>query len=144
MEFLALPIGQQKDLPAWERETLGFDHAAAGAYFAAQWHFPPDLLCAIFFHHSLEYILKGSHPECFKLFPIAIAGLLPDQLRQSPTGFQTLIKVANHCSAIDLTEVCSVVDAEQMKMAEGYDIPNHLSELLAGAKRTMELSGVRH
>ena len=36
------------------------------------------------------------------------------------------------------------VDAEQMKLAEGYDIPYHLSELLAGAKRTMELSGVRH
>lgn len=140
MQFLEVPLGQGKDLAVWERQTFGFDHASAGARFANDWRFPPDLLCAIFFHHSLESTLQGTHAEFFKLFPVALAALLPDQLHQSPTGFQTLIKVAKHCPAIDLTDVCRTVDAEQMKFAEGYEIPNHLSELLAQTKRTIVLS----
>ena len=140
LQFLAVPLGQGKDLSAWERETFGFDHASAGAHFAAQWHFPPDLLCSIFFHHSLESTLQGTHAEFFKLFPIALASLLPDQLHQSPAGFQTLIKVAKHCSAFDLKEVCEAVDAEQMKLAEGYEIPNHLSHLLEKTERTMGIA----
>jgi HD-like signal output (HDOD) protein len=142
LQFLEVPLGQGKDLAVWERETFGFDHASAGACYAAKWHFPPDLLCSIFFHHSLESTLQGTHAEFFKLFPVALAALLPDQLRQSPTGFQTLIKVARHCRAFDLTDVCKTVDAEQMQLAEGYEIPNHLSQLLEQTQRTMELSVV--
>ena len=140
LQFLDVPLGQGKDLAVWERETFGFDHASAGACYAAQWHFPADLLCSIFFHHSLESTLQGTHAEFFKLFPIALASLLPDQLRQTPTGFQTLIKVSRRCRAIDLTDVCQTVDTEQMKLAEGYEIPNHLSQLLKQTQRTMELS----
>ena len=142
LQFLEVPPGQGRDLAEWERETFGWDHATAGAYFAAQWHFPDDLLCSIFFHHSLESILQETSGELFKLFPVALATLLPDQLRQSPQGFQTLIKVARHCRALELVDVCRVVDEEQMTLAEGYEIPNHLSQLLAQAQRTMELAGV--
>ncbi|MCX7386186.1 MAG: HDOD domain-containing protein [Planctomycetales bacterium] len=142
MQFLEVPLGQGKELTVWERETFGFDHASAGTLFAAQWHFPPDLLCAISFHHSLEATLQGTHPEFFKMFPIALAALLPDQLHQSPTGFQALIKVAKHCRAFDLKDVCKTVDAEQMKMAEGYEIPNHLTQLLIHTQRTMQLSEI--
>ncbi len=141
LQFLEVPPEQRKDLAVWERETFGFDHASAGAHFAAQWHFPPDLLCAMFFHHSVESTLQGTHAEFFKLFPVALSALLPDQLHQSATGFQTLIKVSQHCRAIDLADVCRTVDVEQMKLAEGYEIPNHLSQLLAQTQRTMELSG---
>jgi HD-like signal output (HDOD) protein len=137
MEFLSAPPGKAKDLVEWERETFGWDHASAGAWFASQWHFPADLLCAIFFHHSLTITLNEPNVEFFKLFPVALASLLPDQLRQSPDGMQTLIKVARHSNSIDLEEVCRTVDEEQMKLAEGYEIPNHLSQLLEQARRTM-------
>lgn len=140
LQFLDMPSGQEQDLAVWERESFGFDHASAGACFAAQWHFPPDLMCAIFFHHSLELTLQGTHAEYFQLFPVALASLLPDQLHQSAGGFQTLIEVASHSSAIDLTDVCRKVDAEQMRLASGYEIPKHLSELLESTQRRMELS----
>jgi HD-like signal output (HDOD) protein len=136
LQFLSAHAGQGKDLSTWERETFGFDHAAAGAVFASQWHFPEDLLCGIFFHHSPETILQASNPEFLKLFPCALAALLPDQLRQTPNGFQSLISVARQCKTIDLTEVCRVVDVDQMKMADGYENPHHLSELLVAAQRT--------
>lgn len=142
LQFLDTPPGQGPDLDQWERDTFGLDHAAAGAYFARQWHFPEELLYGILFHHSLKSILQESDPEYFKLFPIALASLLPDQMRQTPTGFQTLIRVARQCRAFNLDEVCRVVDEEQMKLAEGYEIPYHLSDLLKQTQRTMELNGV--
>jgi len=135
VQFLEVSPDQREDLTTWERKTLGFDHASAGAYYAAQWQFPPDLLCAIFYHHSPEQTLQGTQTAFFNLFPVALASLLPDQLRQSPTGMQTLLKVASHCPTIDLTEICRTVDVEQMKLAEGYETPNHLSELLNRTRR---------
>ena len=45
-----------------------------------------------------------------------------------------------HGRAFDRTEICRTIDAEQMKLAEGYEIPNHLSQLLEQTQRTMELS----
>ncbi len=134
--------GQGRNLVDWEREVFGWDHASAGAYYAAQWKFPDDLLCAIFFHHSLESTLQEPNAEFFNLFPVALASLLPDQLHQSPKGFQTLIKVARQCRAIELESVCKAVDEEQMKLAEGYEIPNHLTQLLQQTQRTMDQSNI--
>jgi HD-like signal output (HDOD) protein len=131
-----------QDLVEWERATFGWDHASAGAYFAAQWHFPDDLLCSIFYHHSLQSTLCEPDAEFFKLFPVALASLLPDQLSQSPTGFQTLIKVARHCRVIDLTAVCRKVDEEQVKIADGIQIPNPLSQILLQTQRAMEQNGI--
>ena len=142
LSFLDVPPGHRQDLAEWERATFGWDHAAAGGYFASRWYFPADLSCGIFFHHSLTSILQESDPEYFKLFPIALASLLPDQMRQTPAGFRTLISVARQCRAFDLDDVCRVVDEEQMRLAEGFEIPNHLSDLLKQTQRTMELSGV--
>jgi HD-like signal output (HDOD) protein len=134
--------GHGRNLVDWEQEVFGWDHASAGAYYAAQWKFPDDLLCAIFYHHSLESTLQEPNAEFFKLFPVALASLLPDQLHQSPKGFQTLIKVARQCRAIELESVCRAVDEEQMKLAEGYEIPNHLTQLLQQAQRTMDQSNI--
>lgn len=140
LEFLATPADRAMDLADWERATFGWDHSSAGAWYAAEWHFPDDLLSAIFFHHSLQATLQEPSAEFFHLFPVALASLLPDQMRQSPAGFQTLIKVARHCRAIQLDDVCRTVDEEQMKLAEGYEIPNHLSRLLQQTQRAMEHS----
>lgn len=134
--------GKGRNLVDWEREVFGWDHASAGAYYAAQWKFPDDLLCSIFYHHSLESTLQEPNAEFFKLFPVALASLLPDQLHQSPRGFQTLIKVARQCRVIELESVCRAVDEEQMKLAEGYEIPNHLTQLLLQTERTMGHSHV--
>jgi HD-like signal output (HDOD) protein len=143
LEYLAESAhNPAEDMVDWEKRVFGWDHTSAGAYFAAQWHFPDDLLCAIFFHHSLESTLQEPNGEFFKLFPVALASLLPDQLRQSPHGFQTLVKVARSCGALDLQNVCKTVDEEQMKLAEGFEIPNHLSQLLVQTQRTMEKAGI--
>jgi diguanylate cyclase (GGDEF)-like protein len=43
--------GRHGDLPAAEREALGFDHAAAGAALAERWRLPGPIVDAIRWHH---------------------------------------------------------------------------------------------
>ena len=137
VQYLDTDYREGRDLVDWERDTFGWDHAAAGAYYASHWKFPDDLLCAIFFHHSLQATLEETEPEFFKLFPVALAGMLPDQLRQMRNGFRELIRVNRQCAAIGLDDVCRCVDDEQMRLAEGYEIPNHLTSVLAETRRIM-------
>ncbi|MCA9056949.1 MAG: HDOD domain-containing protein [Planctomycetaceae bacterium] len=141
IQFLETESRDGRDLVDWERETFGWDHAAAGAYFAAQWHFPDDLLCAIFFHHALDATLTADQPEFFNLFPVALSGMLPDQMRQAHQGFHELIRVDEQSCAFGLTELCTFVDEEQMKLAEGYEIPNHLTSMLEEARRVIGKTG---
>lgn len=133
--YLDSAYGEGRNLVEWERETFGWDHAAAGAALAAAWNFPDELLCALYYHHSLPTILERPEPEFFCLFPVALAGLLPDQLKQMRDGFHELIRVDGLCSQIALTDTCQVVDDEQMRLAEGYEIPNHLSSMLKETRR---------
>lgn len=140
--FMERYATEGKDLVEMEHECFGWDHASAGAYFASQWHFPDDLRCAIFYHHSLSMTLADPNGELFQLFPVALASLLPDQLHQSPEGFRTLIRVARQSRSLDLESICRTVDADQMKLAEGYEIPNHLTELLVHTERSMFAANV--
>ncbi|MCA9064485.1 MAG: HDOD domain-containing protein [Planctomycetaceae bacterium] len=137
IHFLENESRQGRDLMDWERETFGWDHASAGAWFASQWHFPDDLLCAIFFHHSLDATLTSDSPEFFNLFPVALSGMLPDQIRQTQQGFHELIRVDENCHSFGLTELCKYVDDEQLKLAEGYEIPNRLTHMLEEARRVI-------
>lgn len=45
---------QPQDFRAVEREVIGGDHQAFGAWVAAKWKFPPGLRCAISRHHDPE------------------------------------------------------------------------------------------
>ncbi|MEZ6042180.1 MAG: HDOD domain-containing protein [Planctomycetaceae bacterium] len=139
ISYMSTDFMDGRDLCDWEQERFGWNHASAGAYCAARWHFPDDLLCAIHFHHSLNTTLEPRGPEFFKLFPVAMSGLLPDQLRQTQYGFRELIQVDKRSASIGLEEICRVVDEEQMRLAEGYEIPNHLSNVLADTRRKMAL-----
>ncbi len=139
ISFLDNDAKDGRELVDWERERFGWDHASAGAWFASKWHFPDDLLCAIYYHHSLTFTLEDHGPEVFKLFPVALSGMLPDQMHQVTNGFHELIRVDHQCRAMALDEVCSLVDEEQMRLAEGYEIPNHLSFILKEARRVMTL-----
>lgn len=138
LRFLEQDSRQGRDLVDWERETFGWDHASAGAWYASKWNFPDDLLCAIFYHHKMKTTLEDPEPEFFKLFPVAIASMLPDQLQQTKNGFFELLRVDRQCRAINLEDLCKVVDEEQMKLAEGYEIPNHLSKLFEQTRHIVE------
>jgi HD-like signal output (HDOD) protein len=134
VQYLSTDARDGRSLADWEQERFGWNHASAGAYLAAQWSFPDDILCAVWHHHSLQDILLGAGDATFQLFPIALAAMLPDQLRQLPDGLAEVIRVDDQCKALQVEEVCDVVDAQQMELADGYDIPHHLSNLLQATR----------
>lgn len=127
------------DLAEWERATFGWDHAAVGAYFAAKWNFPDDLLCAIICHHSLPVLLERRGSEVFKLFPVAMSALLPDQLCQSPNGVRELIMIDQKSTALNLETICRLVDDDQTRLSEGQNAPAPLCSVLAATRRAMDL-----
>ncbi|MCP4509681.1 MAG: HDOD domain-containing protein, partial [Fuerstiella sp.] len=127
VSFLENDAKDGRDMAEWEQETFGWNHASTGAFIAGQWGLPDDLVCAIYYHHSLHESLSRPEIEMFNLFPVTLSALLPDQLRQCGRGITELIAVDGKCSAFDLDQLCSTVDEEQMSLAGGFDIPDYLS-----------------
>ena len=138
VSFLENDAKDGRDMAEWEQETFGWNHASTGAFIAGQWGLPDDLLCAIYYHHSLHESLSRPEVEMFKLFPITLSGLLPDQLRQCGRGITELIKVDGKCSAFSLDALCETVDEEQMGMADGFNIPNQLSSMVQEVRKATE------
>ena len=130
VSFLENDAKDGRDIAEWEQETFGWNHATTGAFIGSQWGLPDDILCAIYYHHSLHESLSRPEIEMFKLFPVTLSGLLPDQLRQCGHGISKLIAVDGKCGAIDLNELCGIVDEEQVLLADGFDIPNQLSSIV--------------
>ncbi len=50
------------DLSSIEKENIGIDHSHLGATLARKWHFPPDLINLIRYHHEPE-TLKTYEPK---------------------------------------------------------------------------------
>ncbi|HIE98171.1 MAG TPA: HDOD domain-containing protein [Planctomycetes bacterium] len=128
--FLENDAKDGRVMSEWEQATFGWNHASTGAFIASQWGLPDDMLCAIYYHHSLHESLSRPEIEMFKLFPVTLSGLLPAQLRQCGRGVSELIKVDGRCAAIDLDELCRIVDDEQLSLAGGFDIPDQLSSIV--------------
>jgi HD-like signal output (HDOD) protein len=134
VEFLkdAAPDGVL--LTDWERNTFGWDHAAVGAYVAHQWNMPEDLLCAILFHHRMDLTLQATGGDLPQLFPVALAGLLPDQLQQVPDGIQRLLDADAKSSVFRLGELCDAVDSQLAILVEGDDAPLRLAPAVQNAR----------
>ena len=138
ISFLENDAKDGRDLAEWEQETFGWNHATTGAFIAGQWGLPDDLLCAIYYHHSLHESMSRPEVEMFKLFPVTLSGLLPDQLRQSGRGITELIKVDSKCAAFSLDALCATVDDEQMDLVDGFNIPNQLSTIVQEVRKATE------
>jgi HD-like signal output (HDOD) protein len=128
-------------LHEWEQAKFGWNHASAAAFVASKWHLPDDLLCAIFLHHFIELPVNTVEMELFALFPITLAALLPDQLRQVPSGVERLIVADQQSKAFDLNALCDQVDLELENIAEGHDRPKSLRPAIdAGRQKVREAS----
>lgn len=80
-------------LPAFERQTWGWDHALAAGQLMLNWQFPDDLTCCVLYHHQGLDILSDPALGRTALGPVAIAGLLPDFFHQTPDGLDRLMKL---------------------------------------------------
>ncbi len=134
IQFLKEAAPEGVALTTWEKETFGWDHAAAGAFMAHKWNMPDDLLCAILLHHRMDLPLQASNKELFNLFPVTLAALLPDQLCQETHGVRKLVSADSRSSIIKLDSICESVDAELAAITDGHDEPLCLTPIIQQAR----------
>lgn len=122
MEFIERRDLQPINICDFERAEFGWDHALAGACLACAWNLPGELVCCILFHHAGLSILDHAALRRTSVAAVALAGLLPDQLRQCYHGLEQLILLERKWPAFNLQVVAETVDARQIR--SGLGIPN--------------------
>jgi HD-like signal output (HDOD) protein len=110
LEFIKARDQQPIDIGEFEQATFGWDHALAGACLAHRWKLPDELVCCILFHHQGLEIL--THPQLGRspVAAVALAALLPDQLRQCYQGLDQLLLLEQKWPAFNLHTVSETVD----------------------------------
>lgn len=69
---MATAPADHDELPAFERTTIGFDHAAVGEQLAQRWRLPPQLAESIGKHHAPDL----AHPSHQSLVRVVAAGTM--------------------------------------------------------------------
>lgn len=125
VKFVNDRSNQPECLCDFERAHFGWDHAMAGAVLAHRWKLPDELVCCILFHHRGLAILTDPQLGRTAVAATAMAGLLPDQMRQQYTGLEQLVLLQEKWPAFKLLELVERVDREhsEMGMGVGNDFP---------------------
>jgi serine/threonine-protein kinase len=119
LEFIKARDAQPIDIWDFEQAGFGWDHAVAGACLAHRWKLPDELVCCILFHHQGLEIL--THPQLGRspVAAVALAALLPDQLRQCYAGLEQLFALEQKWPAFRLNALAETVDAKQAEAGLG-------------------------
>ena len=119
LEFIKTRDKYPVSMCEFEQASFGWDHAIAGACLAHRWKLPDELVCCILFHHQGLEIL--AHPELGRsaAAAVAVAALLPDQLRQSYQGLEQLLALEEKWPAFKLQSLAQTVDAKQSEAGLG-------------------------
>ena len=116
-----------KDLIAFERQRLGWDHAEAGAQVMRGWNLPDELICCVCLHHKGMSMLQDARLGESSVAAVAVSSKLPDAIRQIPDGIGELVKLEEAWPEFDLLAVAKRVDEAFRDMAT--NATNHFSFL---------------
>ncbi len=110
-------LGQ--DLPTYEQEKFGWDHAQAAAQIMFAWNFPDELVCCVFLHHHAEKVISNESLSRTSAAAVAISSYLPDPLQQSQNGIQNLQALESTWPEFNLLDIATRVDADFREMSNG-------------------------
>ena len=119
LEFIQTRDKQPANICDFEQQKFGWDHALAGACLALRWRLPEDLVCCILFHHQGLRILTNPQLGRTAAAAVAVAALLPDQLRQCYQGLEQLLLLETKWPAFRLEELAEQVDREHAEIGMG-------------------------
>ncbi len=100
----------------FEEREFGWSHALATALIFKGWSFPKELVCCVGLHHKGLKILEDSRLSRTSVAAVALAGLIPGQLKQSPTGIADLQSLESRIPGFNLQETADMVSAECREM----------------------------
>lgn len=119
LEFIKARDERGVNLCEFEQGTFSWDHAIAGACLAHRWKLPDELVCCILFHHQGLEILAHAQLGRSPVAAVALAALLPDQLRQSYQGLEQLLALEQQWPAFNLQALAEKVDLRQSEAGLG-------------------------
>lgn len=124
MEFSRRQEATRCSLPHFEQQVFGWNHAEAGARVMFDWGFPDELICCVLFHHHGLSILADRELSRTPAAAVAIAGLVPDFLRQDPDGLPQLAKLTEIWQIFNVFDVAEQLYDEFKQQA--HDASNYL------------------
>ncbi len=113
-KYAQTPENVRRPLVDYEKSALGWDHAFATGQVLMGWKFPDDLACCVLLHHGGLGVLCDPELGRSAAAAVAVAGLMPDILRQSGDGLSLLMKLNDIWPGFELLDVAQQV-AEQME-----------------------------
>uniref|UniRef100_A0A7C4LNT6 HDOD domain-containing protein n=1 Tax=Schlesneria paludicola TaxID=360056 RepID=A0A7C4LNT6_9PLAN len=105
LRFSETPEDVRRPLVDFEAETFGWDHARASAHVLLAWGLPDDLVCAVLWHHRGLQLLSDVELGRTAAAAVAVAGLVPDPLRQARGGLKHLLWLHEHWPEFDLPRI---------------------------------------
>ena len=119
LSFIGDQERKPQDLPVFEKTRFGWDHAFAAAHLLSAWNFPDDLTCCLMFHHRGLAMLCDKQLGKTAVAAVAVAGLLPDAMKQSPQGLEHLLKLEKFWPDFHLEEIATRVHEQFEATAPG-------------------------
>ncbi len=111
-QFAQTPETERRPLIDYERDAQGWDHALAAAQVMLDWKFPDDLVCCVLLHHGGLSVLSDPEIGRTAAAAVAVAGLVPDPLRQSGDGLAELQKLQQVWPQFDLPALATSVQTQ--------------------------------
>lgn len=119
LEFSGQREKQPESICDFERSRFGWDHAMAGACLAHRWNLPDELVCCVLLHHLGLRALAHPTLKRTPVAAVALSALLPDQLRQTFSGLEQLVKLEEKWPPFRLRALVEAVDEKHGVMAIG-------------------------
>ena len=131
VRFLSGQDKQPTPLTAFENQEFGWNHAEATACLLIGWNFPSDLVCCALLHHKGLEIFQNPQLKRTAAAAVAVAGLLPEQLRQDPHGLKALQKLQQAWPKFNLRALGEAVERRFAEIEPGVKNPFPLLRRLA-------------
>jgi serine/threonine-protein kinase len=130
LTYAQSPEDDRRPLVDYEKEMHGWDHALAAAQVMLDWKFPDDLICCVLLHHGGLAVLSDLEIGRSAAAAVAVAGLVPDPLRQSGDGLAELLKLQSIWPAFDLPKIAADVQTKFEALSPQADMHFSLSRRL--------------
>lgn len=117
VRFMSQDNSHRMTLTEFEDKTFHWNHASAAANVMFAWGFPDDLICCVLLHHRGLSVLSDEVLGQSAAAAVALAGLMPDSLQQSPNGLEQLVDLGSVWKDFDLQRLANEVYHEYKPQA---------------------------
>ncbi|TWU07278.1 HDOD domain protein [Symmachiella macrocystis] len=119
--FTEAQLERPRELVTFEEKSFGWNHALAAGQIMYGWDFPDDLICCVVLHHRGLKLFNDPQLRTTAAAAVAASSLMPDPLKQIPSGLDQLVKLGKKWKAFDLVKIANLVD---QKFAELSPVDN--------------------